>query len=104
VQIYQALAASTDVPPIYRNLATLLAVMHQVDTGDAKQLEVQLQPLAAETSPFRFSARELTALLAAKEGDGARAKTLLDQLAKDAAAPPGLRSRAAELSTLIAKS
>ncbi|MCI0431731.1 MAG: hypothetical protein L0210_14465 [Rhodospirillales bacterium] len=48
-------------------------------------------------SPWRFSALELTALAELHAGNTARARTLLLSLADDAAAPSGLRGRAAEL-------
>jgi len=104
VAIYDSLAASSTTDSIYRDLATLLAVMRQMDTGDAKQLQARLQPLTEEANPWRFSAREMTALLAGRAGDRERARTLFQQLADDSLAPSGVRSRAADLAALYGKS
>ena len=104
VAIYDSVAANGSANVIYRDLATLMSVMHQIGTGDAAKLQARLQPLSAETSPWRFSARELTALLAARSGDREKARTLFQQLADDSLAPTGVRSRAADLAALYGKS
>lgn len=104
VTIYDSVAANGSANAIYRDLATLLSVMHQAGAGDPGQLQARLQPLTADSSPWRFSARELSALLAARAGDRERARTLFQQLADDSLAPSGVRSRAADLAALYGKS
>lgn len=104
VAIYDSVASSTTTEAIYRDLATLLSIMHQLDGGDPAKLQARLQPLTADASSWRFSAREMTALLAARAGDRERARTLFQQLADDSLAPSGVRSRAADLAALYGKS
>jgi len=104
VAVYDKLAANGSVGPVYRDLASLLSVMHQLGSGDPAQLRARLQPLTAESSPWRFSAREMSAVLAARAGDKDKARTLFQQLADDSQAPAGVRSRAADLATLYGKS
>ena len=104
IAVYDKLAANGSVGPVYRDLASLLSVMHQLGSGDPAQLQARLQPLTAETSPWRFSAREMSAVLAARAGDKDKARTLFQQLADDSQAPAGVRSRAADLATLYGKS
>lgn len=101
--IYDSIAANGSVDTVYRDLATLLAVMQRVETGDPAQLQAKLLPLSADTSPWRHSARELTAALAIRAGDKDRARTLFQQLADDSAAPAGVRARAADLAALYGK-
>ncbi|SMH59713.1 tetratricopeptide repeat protein [Azospirillum agricola] len=101
--IYDGIAANSSVDPVYRDLATLLGAMQRVESGDAAQLTARLQPLTADSSPWRFTARELTALLAARGGDTAKARGLFQQLADDQQAPSGVRSRAADLASLYGK-
>ncbi|MGQ9370787.1 tetratricopeptide repeat protein [Azospirillum sp. ST 5-10] len=103
VGIYDGIAADTGVAAVYRDLATLLSVMRQLDGGDPAALVARLQPLSADTSPWRFSAREMEAVLAARAGDRERAHTLFQQLADDASAPSGVRSRAGDLAALYGK-
>lgn len=101
--VYDGIAANGSVDPVYRDLATLLGTMPRVETGDPAQLTAKLQPLTAETSPWRFTARELTAILAVRSGDKEKARGLFQQLADDQQAPSGVRSRAADLASLYGK-
>jgi hypothetical protein len=100
IRIYDELTQSAKLEPVYRDLATVLSVMHQVQTGDPGQLTARLQPLTADNNPWRHSARELTALLAIRSGDKATAGKLFAQIQNDPAAPSGVRSRATELAAL----
>lgn len=99
---YDAVAAS-DAEPAYRDLATILSVMVQLEGGDAAALRARLLPLTGPDNPWRFSARELDALLAARAGDRAGAAQRFRELADDPQAPQGVRSRAAELAALHAE-
>jgi hypothetical protein len=100
IKIYDELTQSAKLEPVYRDLATVLSVMHQVQTGDPGQLTARLQPLMADNNPWRHSARELAALLAIRSGDKATAGKLFTQIQDDPAAPSGVRSRATELAAL----
>ncbi|MFM2044127.1 MAG: hypothetical protein RLY86_2703 [Pseudomonadota bacterium] len=102
IAIYDQVAGTGGVDPLLRDLALLMSVQHQVDTGDAAQLLARLEPLAAPGGPWQWSARELTGLLAARAGDTARAAALFTELSTDAAAPAGIRARAEELAALYA--
>ncbi|MCW2237107.1 tetratricopeptide repeat protein [Azospirillum canadense] len=104
VEVYDKLAANGAVSGAYRDLASLLSVMHQLGSGDPAQLQARLQPLTADSSPWRFSAREMSGILAGRAGDKDKARTLFQQLADDSQAPAGVRSRAADLATLYGKS
>ena len=103
IALYDALSGDGSLPPLYRDLASLLSIQQQVATGDPKALSARLAPLSADGSPWRFSARELDGLLASRTGDRARAKTLFQHLADDKDAPAGLRARAAELAAFFDK-
>ena len=100
---YQKLSLDTDVDPLFRGLATVLSVLHDLDTGDAGQLAARLAPLLQTSSPWRHSAKELTALLARKSGDIKRARELFRELTDDGSAPPGIRARAAEMSAILGR-
>jgi hypothetical protein len=100
---YQKLSLDTDVDPLFRGLATVLSVLHDLDTGDAGQMAARLTPLLQTSSPWRHSAKELTALLARKSGDTKRARELFRELTDDGSAPPGIRARAAEMSAILGR-
>jgi hypothetical protein len=95
--LYSRLAADSGIDKIYRDLATIKAAYLSLDGAELAQVEKSVEPLTAEASPWRHSAREILALAAVKRGDTAHAVELFRKLAEDAAAPQGLRSRAAEM-------
>ena len=100
-KIYDGLASDSGAPAALRDLARLLKAMRLVDSGDPAALTASLAPLMAPENPWRFSATELTALLALKSGDQKRATELFTQLADDLAAPSSLRARAAEMAAAL---
>ena len=99
LDLYAALAADTTADVLFRDMAIVLKALHSVDRAEAKTLEAELAPLTSD-STFKHSAIELTALLAAKQGDTARAATLAQSLADDTATPQAMRGRAQELAAL----
>ncbi len=56
-----------------------------------------LEPLFAAGNGFRPLAMELDAILALREGDREKARQLYTEIADNLTAPPGLRSRAAQV-------
>ena len=97
LRLYDAVAKDSDADRQFRDVALLLGAAHRADHEDPASLAQRLQPVLADDSPWRFSARELIALAALHAGNAAEARTNLTSLADDAAAPPGIRGRAAEL-------
>jgi hypothetical protein len=97
LQRYDSIAADGGTDRLFRDLATLLGAALRVDRDDAASVIQRLQPLLAEDNPWRFSARELVGAAALRAGNAAEARANLTHLSDDAAAPPGIRSRAAEL-------
>lgn len=94
---YLALADDSGIDVIYRDMAVVLWALNQLDNGDAAGLNSRLAPLTADDNPWRHSAKELTAVLALRDGDTDKAGELLRGLSSDATAPPGIRGRAAEM-------
>ncbi len=97
---YRDLAGDSSIDAVYRDLALLLGVMNEMNAGkggDRKELARRLAPLTADNNPWRFTARELTAVLAYRAGDATRARELYSALSNDAFAPQGLRKRAQEM-------
>jgi len=97
VAIYDAIAGDSGIPATFRDLAIILAATHTLDKADPAALTAKLQPLTADSSPWRFTALELTGLLAHRANDDAKAKTIFAKLADDREAPQAVRARAAEI-------
>ncbi len=91
---WDKLSADTAADPLLRDLASLIWVQHQVDSGDPAAVEGRLQPLIAPGSPWRPLALENQAWLAIRTGRTDQARETLRQLAADPTAPDGVRGRA----------
>ncbi|EME71991.1 hypothetical protein H261_00390 [Paramagnetospirillum caucaseum] len=95
--LYGKIAADSSVDKVYRDMSAIRAAYLILDSGDPAAIEKSVEPLAVESSSWRHSAREILALLALKRGQAPRAAELFAKIAEDAAAPQGLRTRAAEM-------
>lgn len=95
---YRLIAGDTGTDTLYRDLATLYGVLHEM-TGkaDANELSSRLAPLMADNNPWRYTARELTAVLALDSGSTEQAKQMFTELSQDPAAPSGIVERAKEM-------
>ncbi len=97
IGLYDSLASDSSVEPLFRDLAALYSVRMQIEDGDAASLSARLATLAADGNPWRYTARELQAVLALKGGDAAGARAIFTSLADDMDAPDSLRTRATEM-------
>ena len=101
IQTFEAIAADTGVADLYRDLASLLATMHMIDSGDPDDLRRRLASLMVADGIWRHSARELSGALALRVGDKELATTEFQTLADDLGAPPGARARATEVLQIL---
>ncbi len=97
LNIWNQLANDGDVDAPLRDLATLLWVQRQVDHGDAPALRARLAGLTAPDNIWHPLALEDLALIQLRTGETGPARATLRQLAADATAPQGVRSRAGNL-------
>jgi len=98
---YLALSEDNSVDEIFRDMALIIAALHGLEGGEAAVLSNRLARLMNGTSPWRHSAKELTALLAQKSGNSDKARKLFQEITDDATAPAGIRARAAELTAIL---
>ena len=99
--LYREIADDDGVADSFRGLATVLGALHELNTADPVELSARLEPLTAPDSPWRFSALEISALLANRGGDIDRARELFRQIEGDPEAPRGARDRAAEMLAIL---
>lgn len=102
VALYDQVAATASADQMLRELAILLSVQLQLDTGDVTMLRGKLAPLLKPSGAWRASATEALALLASRGGDTDEAAQLFKELSEDSTAPQALRARATELAALFA--
>lgn len=96
-RIWTAVAANRSASPAISELGTLYSAMRRMNEADPAVLRGELLPLSQADAPYRFTALELLAALALREGDTAGSRAYLTQITDDPSAPAGARSRAAEL-------
>lgn len=101
VAAYRQLANDGGIDVIYRDLALLLGITHEINSPagitTAAELRSRLAPLTADDNPWRHSALEITALLEKRAGNRSLARELFTRLGSDAMTPRGIRSRANEM-------
>jgi hypothetical protein len=97
VTLYDGLASDPAIEPMFQDLATLYAVRMQISGGDPAALTARLAPLTVPGNPWRYTALELTAVLALAVGDTEAARRIYAPLADDPGTPESLRARAAEM-------
>jgi hypothetical protein len=100
---YFALSEDSGIDEILRDMALIMSALHGVESGDATLLTERLSRLTGGTNPWRFSAKELTALLAQQSGNKSQAQKLFKELSDDAKAPSGIRARAAEMTAILSE-
>ena len=97
----QALAADASQPQLYRDLASLRAVMLAGADQPLAERRVVLQHLAVPGRAFRTLANEQLAYLLVEEGKTDAAITAFGDLMQDQDAPSSLRTRAAQMITAL---
>ena len=102
VKIFEALASDASVNPVLQNVARLRAATLRVDAADQAEMKQRVEGLAAPTSSFRHSARELLGLSALRANDYEAAGRWFDMIVADPAAPQGLRDRASTILGIVA--
>ena len=104
IEAYQRMADSS-LPELLRGLATVKEALLALDEpNEVPGLAARLDALAGPGGAWRYQAIELQALFAHRKGDDKRATALFKQLADDAQAPAGVRSRSAEMLAVLAPS
>jgi len=98
---YDRIAKDETVDPILQDFARLQIAMLKFDTITFPELRNQLSSLANDRSPWRYSARELLGMGAAKAGFPDEARSHFQRLASDRQAPPGVTERARVMVALL---
>jgi len=105
IAAYGKLAKDNSLDIIYRDLAILLRTIQQMNDSnrDSATLSKSLASLSDDNNPWRYSARELIAIIAKDTGNTAKAHKLFNALIDDKTTPKGIRLRAKELLSGMAK-
>jgi hypothetical protein len=102
--IYRTIANDDSYNVTYRDLATLLGTLQEMESSDPVVLIQRLAPLTGADNPWRYTARELTGILAYRKGDVDQARSLFTALSNDNLAPAGVRERSAAMMGILGTS
>jgi len=101
VAAYDRIAGEMTGQPAFSELASIRAAGLLVDTAKFDEMSHRLEPLTQPTGAFRHTARELLALSAWRNGDGAAARRWAESAKNDPEAPSGVRQRMDVLAALL---
>ena len=101
IAIYREIAGDSSLKDRYRDLAIIKGGLLEANDTDPAELTARLAPLTADDNPWRYSALEITGFLAYRANDTDKAREIYGKLANDAAAPQGIRGRAAEMLVIL---
>jgi len=100
---YEKVAQDKSVDPMLADFARLQSAMLKFDNLSFTELKNQLSRLATDKSPWRFSAREVLGLGAAKAGLNPEARNHFKRLVDDPLTPPGISERAKVMMAVLAE-
>ncbi len=100
-KIFAAVAADTDAPQPFRDLATLREVALGFDTMPADQVVTRLKPLAVPGKPFFGSAGELLGFAYLNQNRADLAGPLFGAIARDKTLPASLQRRVRQMAGLL---
>lgn len=101
VALFDGIAADSDAPQAYRDLATIRAVAVQFDQMKPQEVIDRLKPLATPGNPWFGSAGELVGMAYLAQNKRELAGPLFAAIAKDEKVPRTLRSRTRQLAGVL---
>lgn len=101
--LYTAIADNTSADRILRSFASLQIASLKVDDGTWTDVQNRLNDLSDDSSPWRYTARELLGLAAFKHKKWSEARQAYTSLMSDPAVPQTLRQRAQTALALITR-
>lgn len=100
VALYDQIGGTFGVDGVYRELAKVLSVAQRIDSADPAVLKKELSGLTDDDGHWRYTARELLALVEQKQGHTQLAIEALTSIISDPQAPEDARARAVKLREL----
>ncbi len=98
---YLSIAEDNNIEKVFRDMALIMSAQLGLENTDSAIFIDKLSKIIDGKNAWRHSAKELSALFAHKSGDTPKTLKLYKELSDDATAPPGIRSRAAEMAAIL---
>ena len=101
IAAFAAVAKDESIGKPFRDLALIRQTTMEFDTLPPDQVIARMKPLAAKGSPWAGSAGELIAVAQLKAGNPTQAGATFAALATDPGVPASIRSRAAQMASVL---
>ncbi len=101
VKLFAEVAADSDAPQPFRDLATIREIAAQFDSLPPQQVVDRLKTLAVPGNPWFGNAGELVGIAYLKQGKGELAGPLFAAISRDKDVPDSLRRRTRQLAGLL---
>lgn len=101
VAVYDALAARSSAPDVFRDMARVKAALLLLDQSNYEDMKARLGSVDVAGNAWRNNAREILGLAAWKAGKFAEAGAYFDAIVGDSEASAGLRDRAHVMQAVI---
>lgn len=101
VELYAAIAADSEAPQTFRDLALIREVSTNFDDREPADVIAKLEGLAVPGNPYFGSAGELVAIAHLEAGDREAAGALFSAIAQDESTPETLRNRTRQMAGLL---
>ncbi len=100
LELYNDIINTSGLDKMWRDLALIHSISLRLDKDPPDAIEKELADLSGDNGVWRYTAREMQALLAARQGQMQKAADLLTAITADPAAPEDERQRAFSLREL----
>lgn len=97
VAVYDQISSDSAFESIFQDLAKIRAAQALADSASLSDIKTRVASLLTDLNPWRFSAREIVALAAYREGNLAEARAGFESLVLDPLAPQSVKTRANEM-------
>ena len=94
IQAFEAVAADSATPQIYKGLADMRAAYLLLDTGSLEDVKHQVEVLSVPGNAWEFSALEVLGMAEYKAGNLSAARTRFEEITQSAGAPADITGRA----------
>ena len=103
IAILEKISKSEDFNAQMKQIAIIKLASYKLDYAPAKEIQEMLEPLVTENGVWTNIAKELLAMLAVRENDFDKAKTLYQEISVAANTPETLKIRAQDMLNVISE-
>lgn len=104
IAILENVVATKDFNPQMKQIAIIKLASYKLDYAPSQEIQDMLAPLVSENGVWTNIAKELLAMLAVRENDFERAKSLYQEISVAGNTPDSLKARAQDMLNVIEES